>query len=273
MKKKLTVIFTCFNRKEKTITAMKSLVEKNPFLQFHFIVVDDKSTDGTPEAIKALGYDVDIITGTGNLFWCGGMRVGIERYFQENDGTDCLLVNDDVDFFDRAIEKIVAQNCNRKDSVIVGATQNKNGEFTYGLRKNRDKRGIWLLAIEPNVEEICGETMNANCVLIPYEIMKRVGNMDSVYSHSLGDYDLGFRISRMGYSLVSSQEYVGICEENSFENTWRDASLSRKERFKKKESPKGSPFKEWFHFLKKNYGIVRAMKFSITPYIKILLAK
>ena len=50
--KTLTVIFTCFNRKQETITAMKSLVEKNPSIKFKFIIVDDKSTDGTVEAIR-----------------------------------------------------------------------------------------------------------------------------------------------------------------------------------------------------------------------------
>lgn len=271
--KTLTVIFTCFNRKQKTITAMKSLVEKNPSIKFKFIIVDDKSTDGTVEAIKKLNYDSKIINGTGKLFWCGGMRVGIDRYLNINDGTDCLLVNDDVDFYPAAIEKIVKQLAGRKDTVIVGATCDKKGRITYGLRKSRDKNSIWMLTIEPNIDEELGESMNANCVLIPYEIARKIGNLDSVYTHSLGDYDLGFRIHRMGYRLVSSYEYVGICEENSFENTWRDATLSRKERLKKKESSKGSPAKEWWHFLYKNYGLIKAIKYSITPYVRILIGK
>lgn len=273
MKKKITVIFTCFNRKDKTITAMKSIVEKNPQLLFHFIIVDDCSVDGTVDAIRELGYDVDIIQGTGSLFWCGGMRVGIERYFYNNDKNDCLLINDDVDFYSGAIEKIVKQAANRNNVVIVGATCDSKGNITYGLRVNRDNKGIWLNFVEPNVDEICGETMNANCVLIPHEIMKKIGNMDTAYSHSLGDYDLGFRISRMGYKLISSEEFIGVCEENGFKRTWRDPSLPRKERLKKKESPKGSPFREWWHFLYNNYGIGKAVVYSLVPYVKILLGK
>lgn len=273
MMETLTVIFTCFNRKQKTITAMKSLVEKNPSIRFKFIIVDDKSTDGTVEAIKKLGYDSEIIIGTGNLFWCGGMRIGIDRYLNVNDGTDCLLVNDDVDFYPSAIEKIVNQLSGRKDTVIVGATCDSYGSFTYGLRKHRDTNSIWLNPILPNITEVNGDTMNANCVLLPYEVMKEVGNMDSTYTHSLGDYDLGFRIRRMGYNLVSSREYIGLCDENGFENTWRDAKLSRKERLKKKEHPKGSPIKEWWHFLYQNYGFTKAFKYSITPYVKILIGK
>lgn len=273
MNKKLTVIFTCFNRREKTIKAINSLVTKNKNIDFKFIVVDDKSTDGTTDAIEKLGYDVEIIEGTGSLFWCGGMRLGINRYFQFDDGTDCLLVNDDVDFYDAAIEKMLALQAGREDVVVVGATCDKNGNFTYGLRKHRDKKGIWLNPVEPNNREIMGDTMNANCVLISNAIMKKIGNMDSHYSHSLGDYDLGFRINRMGGKLISSAEYVGHCEDNGFKNSWRDPSLSRKERLKKKESPKGSPFKEWWYFLYSNYGILRAMCYSLIPYIKIMLRK
>lgn len=273
MKKTLTVVFTCFNRKEKTIQAMRSLVEKNRSIDFKFIVVDDKSSDGTVDAIKKLEYDVEIINGTGSLFWCGGMRVGIDRYQERNDGTDCLLINDDVEFFDSAIEKIVSYHNNLQDTVIVGATCDKNGVFTYGLRRHRDDKSIWLNPVQPNAEGIIGDTMNANCVLIPYKIMREVRNMDKKYTHSLGDYDLGFSITKMGYKLISSAEYVGHCEENGFENSWRNPKLSRLDRIRKKESPKGSPFGEWWHFLYKNYGLNFAVKYSLTPYIKILMGK
>lgn len=273
MKKKITVIFTCFNRKDKTITAMKSIVEKNPRLLFHFIIVDDCSTDGTVDAIKELNYDTEIIQGTGKLFWCGGMRVGINRYFKNNDKNDCLLINDDVNFYDSAIEKIVDYHNGRKDTVIVGATCDKQGQFTYGLRKHRDGKGIWLNPVEPNSNGIIGDTMNANCVLIPSSIMYLVGNMDTRYSHSLGDYDLGFEIRRMGYKLISSAEYVGHCSENGYENSWRDPKLSRVQRIIKKESPKGSPLGEWWHFLYKNYNLRIAILYSIIPYIKIILKR
>ncbi len=271
--KKLTVIFTCFNRKNKTIEAMKSLVEKNKSVDFKFIIVDDNSSDGTVDAIRCLEYDTEIIIGTGNLFWCGGMRVGIDKYHEIDDGTDCLLVNDDVEFFDGAIDKIIALLNGEKDTVVVGATCDINGEFTYGLRKHRDRKSIWLNPVLPNLKRINGDTMNANCVLIPYEIMKCIGNMDTAYSHSLGDYDLGFKIRKAGFNLISSGEYVGHCEDNGFDNTWRNPKFSRIERLKKKESPKGSPFGEWWHFLSKNYELSTAIVYSIIPYIKILLGR
>ena len=50
----------------------------------------------------------------------------------------------------------------------------------------------------------------------------------------------------------------------------RATSLSIGDRLKKKRSPKGLPTRQWFHFLKKNFGLPQAVFYSVTPYIKIL---
>ena len=45
------------------------------------------------------------------------------------------------------------------------------------------------------------------------------------------------------------------------------------QRLKDKESPKGAPFKQWFHYLHKNYGIAIAVLRCWTPYIKLFFGK
>ena len=273
----VTAIFTSFNRKEQSLRCVRSLAEQNPSITFRFIVVDDGSTDGTGEALLRLpDTDLTLVEGNGNLYWCGGMRKGIETFLASEPADEgyCLLANDDVAFYPHSIEKLFDRMAGRSDVVVVGAAQNEEGKFTYGLKcreawykKNITKR------IEPSEKEIEGETFNANCVLIPNPIIKSMGNLDPVYRHSLGDYDYGFRLSRAGYHLISSKEYVGVCDKNSIQGTWNDTTLSRKERLQKKESPKGSPRKEWWHFLRKNFGLLSAVKYSVIPYIRILLRK
>ena len=44
---KIVVVFTCFNRKEKTLKCVERLIEGNKRIDFKFIIVDDGSTDGT----------------------------------------------------------------------------------------------------------------------------------------------------------------------------------------------------------------------------------
>lgn len=271
----VTVIFTCFNRKEKTIKCVKSLIEGNKNVDISFIIIDDNSTDGTIEALKSLNNNIFIINGNGNLFWSGGMRVGIDKYIKDEKKSDyVLLVNDDVEFNENIIEKMINRSKSYYDSVVVGATNDEKGNFTYGALKlvKNSKGNLYTQVYPKNEIEEC-DTFNANCVLIKDNIIKDVGNFDKLYRHSLADLDYGFMIRKNGYKIVSSEDYIGICYRNSIKNTWRDTSLGVLERLKLKESVKGAPFKEWFHFMKKNFGIFLAIRYSITPYIRIVLKK
>ncbi|EOU1150943.1 glycosyltransferase family 2 protein [Clostridium perfringens] len=269
------VILTCFNRREKTINCIESLVKGNPKIDFSFIVVDDNSSDGTIESINKLNYDIKLEIGDGNLYWSGGMYKGINAYFNEEQRSNyILLVNDDVKFFDNVIERLINLSIDNNDSVVVGATCDNSMEFTYGAMKLISNRKTDLYYhVKPNNKGIICDTFNANCVLIKDCILRDVGNFDKVYRHSLADLDYGFMIRRKGYNIISSDKFIGICNRNSIKGTWRDTSLTRLERIKRKESVKGSPIKEWFYFMKKNFGYIIAIRYSITPYLRILLNK
>jgi Predicted glycosyltransferases len=273
MKIKIKVIFTCHNRKEKTIRCLKTLVEKNPKIEFSFIIVDDNSQDDTVSSIKKLNLKTVILNGGGNLFWSRGMRMGIGYYINNCKSDFILLINDDVEFFSNSIEKILKKAINTQ-SVIVGATCDKRGQYTYGAVKiNKQVFRHLYYSVKPGDGIVYCDTFNANCVLLRDEVLRRVGNFDSCYHHSMADFDYGFMISKKGYKILSSNEYIGLCNRNSLKGGWTDKSLSRLERLKKKESIKGLPFREWFHFLKKNFGIFLAIRYSISPYIRILIKR
>lgn len=272
---KVTVIFTCFNRKEKSLKCIKSLENKNPEIEFQFIVVDDNSTDGTREAIQGLDSNVRIIRGTGSLYWAGGMRRGIEEYLKRDFGSQyVLLVNDDVEFYDGIVSKLISKSLKNDNSVVVGATCDEDGNLTYGAMQLivPRKRDLYR-QVKPSEQDNECDTFNCNCVLISDSTIREVGNFDSVYTHSLADLDYGLKLRKMGFRILSSDEYVGICNKNSIKGTWADTSLSRRERLKKKESPKGAPCREWFHFMKKNFGFKEAVKYSVSPYVRIMLGK
>ena len=272
---KIAVILTCFNRKEKTSKCISSLRNGNLEYDLDFIVVDDNSTDGTREELLRLGGAIKIIEGSGNLFWAGGMRVGIDYFFQNDDRSEyVLLVNDDVEFKDNILQSLVAKSKQNKDAVIVGATCNSHGEFTYGgmVLENPQKRGIYRQVGIEESDTPC-DLFNCNCVLLKSEIIREAGNFDPIYVHGMADLDYGLRLSRSGVLILSSDEYVGNCEKNSSIGTWKDKNLSRMERLRKKESPKGAPLKAWFYYVFKNFGLFQAIKYSVSPYIKILLKK
>lgn len=272
---KVLAIFTCFNRKDKTKKSIETITKGNPTCDFTFIVVDDASTDGTYEALIRMkdSYNIYMIQGNGNLFYSGGMNMGMNYALQNlpHDFDYLLMMNDDVEFFENSVQNLISQSREQKGAVIVGAMCDDSGKMSYGAVKYIS--GYRYRKLEMSEWETRADTFNANCVLIPYKAFEEVGVMDSVYMHSLGDFDYGLSLKRAGYLLYQSKKFVGRCNTNSSKGTWTDISLSRIERIRKKESIKGAPSKLWFYFLRKNFGVLSAIKGTITPYVRILLGK
>lgn len=273
MNSSVLVIMTCFNRKDKTLTCVETLVRGNKKLSFEFLVVDDKSTDGTREALEELSRNQDIaitvLTTLGDCFWSGGMRVGMNYAKLHKKAEYCLLVNDDVRFYHSCIQSMM-NDCNA--DVLVGSTHDENGKLSYSGIHYR-KRSIKYELVMPGEETLDCDTFNANCVLMPYEIFLEIPSIDPYYVHGLGDFDYGLSIKKAGIRIRCFNRYVGICNNNSTTGTWLDTSLSRSDRFRKKEHPKGQPTKQWFYFLRKNFGLWKAIFYSLTPFVRIMIKK
>lgn len=272
---KVLSIFTCYNRREKTKKSIETIVAGNPTCSFTFVVADDGSTDGTCDMLQRLqpGYEIYLVKGSGNWFYSGGMNAGMEYALQNlpHDYDYMLMMNDDVEFIENSIQSMISQSISQGNAVVVGAMCNDCGELSYGAVKYTS--GYKYRKMDIQEWEIPADTFNANCVLIPYNSFEQVGVMDHYYRHSLGDFDYGLSLKRAGYSVFQSKAFVGKCNNNSSKDTWTDTSLSRIERIRKKESAKGAPSKQWFYFLKKNFGLPTAIKGLVTPYIRIIIGK
>ena len=269
----IVAVFTCFNRKEKTETCIRSITAANPECNFQFVVADDKSTDGTQEVLQSMksAYDITVLSGSGALYYSGGMRLALGYVLEHCSADYLLLMNDDVEFLDGSIQSMVQQSHQQNEAVIVGVMKDHLGKTSYSAVKYT--KGIHYRKLELNEYAIDADTFNANCVLIPYDAFVKTGNMDAHYVHSLADFDYGLALKYQGYKIHVSKECVGICDNNSSKGTWTDTSLCRRERIKKKESIKGAPTKQWFYFLKKNFSVFTAFKGCVTPYIRIVIGK
>lgn len=277
--KKITVIFTCFNRKEKTLACIESLRKQNDALDFSFVIVDDGSSDGTVEQLEQMqkeGLALTLLHGDGNLFWAGGMRKGIAYAKEHADAEYYLLVNDDVEFYPGVIGKMVEdaaamRTVYGKAAVLVGPMCDDAGNFSYG--GIRYQKGIHYEVVRPDQKERKCDSFNMNCLLLERETFLDVPNFDEHYIHSLADFDYGLEMKRRQIPMVVTDYYAGRCPDNDPKGGWTDRALSRRERLRKKESVKGAPFAPWFYFLRKNFGLGQALLHGFTPYIRILLGK
>lgn len=266
MKTNIAVLITCFNRKEKTLKCLKMLEKQK--VVFDTFVCDDGSTDGTFSAIKQMFPNVFLIRGTGNLFWNRGMLNAWEYAINKNQYDYFIWLNDDVELFDDAFLQLLRINdlCN-ESAIVCGACCSKYNNFTYG-GKFRDGSPVI-----PNghLQEIY--YLNGNCVLVPISVVEKIGLLDKLFEHHLGDYDYGLRAIKAGIKVVSSTSYIGICESNDIiGDRSRKSNTNIWKRFKTLYSPLGYNPIIRFKYQNRHMGLSKAIIGFIQIHINNILS-
>ena len=70
----VTAILACHNRRAKTLACLEALASQTAPCRLRIVLFDDGSTDGTAAAVRRAHPQVDILPGTGDAYWAGGMR-------------------------------------------------------------------------------------------------------------------------------------------------------------------------------------------------------
>lgn len=278
---RIAVLMTCHNRREKTVAALHALKACDFPQGFHVDVflVDDGSTDGTEQDVKAMFPEVRLSRGDGSLFWNRGMHLAFETALRENyDGY--LWLNDDTivyrDAFTRIFEggKLVPA----KDDglfILIGSTRNPaTQELTYGgVVGSSSLLPFRYEPVPPSKDRLLPcDTMNGNFVFIPAAAARRVGNLDPVYEHAMGDTDYGLRARRLGVRLYVLPGFVGECGRNPAAGGFRDKSLPLSVRWRRIRQPKGLPFRSWLHFTRRHGGRLWPLYF-LWPYLKVVMGR
>ena len=208
---KIAVLMTCYNRVATTLCCLERLFE-NATADLDVWLVDDGSSDGTGARILERFPSVNVIQGTGNLYWARGMRLAWERAVESREHYDYFLwLNDDVFLRSDGIERLMADAsiCGSECGVVVGTCSEDDSEKTtsYGATDVNDVR------YSPNGTTPTKATgwFNGNVVLIPYGAYNRVGIISGDYSHSRADYDYAERLKRNGIAFFASSKFVGGC--------------------------------------------------------------
>lgn len=209
----IAVIMTVYNRRNITIDCLKKIhslhVENNLDVNIDIYVTDDNSSDGTYDTIKNLFPYVNIYKSEGNLFWGRGMLHSWKKAVEHGGYDAYLWMNDDNELFDFALEEMF--DCANKtgwNSIICGCFRSSSGAFTYGGLDDERRKVI------PNgdMQEIV--YMNGNLVLVPKNVVEKIGLIDPHFHHLGGDYDYGFTAKKNNINIYTTQRYIGISERN-----------------------------------------------------------
>jgi GT2 family glycosyltransferase len=268
---KTAVLLTCHNRKEKTKRCLTNFFKQQSFpenIKFDVFLVDDGSTDGTSDMVRKDFPLVNIIKGTGNLFWNQGMRLAWHSAELHTIYDFFLWLNDDTYIDSNCINSIFVDYYKAKDIaktevIISGACRESEDSklFSYG---GRDDHG----PIIPNGEIQKCKYINGNIVLIPRKIYESIGLLSNVYTHSLGDFDYGLRAIENKFSCFTTKNYVGICEPNLKLLECYDPKINFIKRWNNFHSPNGLHIREYLLFRKRFWGI-KWIVFAIKAYLKM----
>lgn len=268
MIKQVAILLTCFNRKDTTIRCLRQLFSQKSDASIDVFLCDDGSTDGTFEAIKRLFPKVHVFRGSGNLFWNRGMLASWEKACNTKDYDAYIWLNDDVFLYDGAITEMTECSalCN-DNSIICGAFCTKYGAFSYGGKKRNNE------AIIPNGELQDVFWLNGNCVLVPRNVVKKIGLLDKMFQHHMGDYDYGLRAREAGIKVLSARKYVGECALNPLAGArGRRNGVCMAKRFKILYSPMGDNPIVNFRYTYRHFGLMKAVVIFISLHINNLLS-
>ncbi|WAC20443.1 glycosyltransferase family 2 protein [Luteolibacter sp. SL250] len=264
----ITALVTCYNRRVLTLACLERLSHQSlpEGATLDVVLVDDGSSDGTAQAVRQAFPGVEIIPGSGNLFWCGGMRVAW-KHAAVSDPDYYLLFNDDTALEGNALRHLLELAGPPTERVIAVASiaDEGTGEINYGGVSL--KRGM----LAPDDETEC-DTFTANCALVPRAVFQELGMLHDAYTHAMGDTDYGIQARKRGILIRKSGEFLGTCGTNAVEGTWRDRSLPRLKRLELLQRPKGLPFPEWLVFTRRNFGW-KWPYYALSPMIRILAGR
>lgn len=218
---RLAVVAPVHNRRELTLRCLRSLsgIDRTG-LDLSIFIVDDGCTDGTREAIESDFPDVNIIAGTGELWYTAGTNLGVHAAL-ETKPDYILCINDDSIFDEKCVLRMVecAEHFPRS---VVGALllhwDQPHRVFQVAPVWKTSKGGwrhwyqqdVWTVPQSAwEVDMIVG-----NCVLYPAAVFHEQGMMNPEISAQYGDAEFTTRLKRASWRLIIEPRARVFCQPN-----------------------------------------------------------
>jgi GT2 family glycosyltransferase len=246
---RIYILLPVYNRLEQTKKFIKSFLAQT-HVNYHLILIDDGSTDGTVDYLKSRVKDLTVITGRSGWFWGGGLHQGYLWLKKNNaDRQDLvLMINNDTefgpDFFQRAIDIL----SNNRKTLLLARVYSKQTDKFVEAGVHADWRRLTFEHTEDPDKINCLSTRG---------LFMRVGDFMDIggfhpvlLPHYLSDYEFTIRAHRKGYRLmVDPSLKLMVDESTTGSHAWlRSAGRTEflRDYFSKRSS--SNPF-YWFSFV------------------------
>ncbi len=182
-----------------------------PDNEIDIIIVDDGSTDGSNKWISDNYPKVNILEGTGDLWWSGAMNMGARYSIEQLKNEYILLWNNDIltdkNYFSELLRLVGSEDKN----VIIGSKIFYDSEFTkiwaMGGIFNRQTGRKYLIAFDRTDSSAFSEVVDADWLpgmgtLVHKDVIRKIGLWDeTAFPQYHGDSDFTFRAKLAGFKI------------------------------------------------------------------------
>ncbi len=234
----VSIVIPCWNKSDYTRRCLEALADSIPeSLPYEVVLVDNGSSDETPELLASLGGDVQVITNAENR----GFAIACNQGAQAARGKYLVLLNNDTEAQEGWLQAMLDVIRGEPDVGIVGAKLlYPDGTIQHAGVVFAARTGIKTIVAsdsfvaEENVPHLWPyhlyrrmperapfvssrrdfQAVTGACLLIEKATYDEVGGLDEAYVNSFEDVDLCLKVLASGRRVVYCPEAVVIHHES-----------------------------------------------------------
>jgi len=206
---KIYILLPVHNRKRITQGFVECL-KMQTFTDYHLVLIDDGSTDGTASMVLEYIPDVTVLEGDGSWWWAGSLQRGID-WLKENrvpDDAIVLLANDDVTFEADYLANAVLVFNDRTGLMLLSRFSCDQGKTVDESGVVADLKRLSFRVALPGEEPNCLSTRG---LFVRHVDIKKIGGFYTrLLPHYLSDYEYTIRAKKIGM-LCETNNSVFLC--------------------------------------------------------------
>jgi GT2 family glycosyltransferase len=196
------ILLPVHNRKSITQEFVRCLKAQR-YGNYHLLLIDDGSTDGTEEMVREHISDLTVLRGKGNWWWGGSLHQGYRWLRREKPhGQDIVLImNDDTEFEVDFLERGLRILHNHPNALLLAQCCSRSTGALLDRGVHADWERLTFVQAEKPEDINCLSTMG---LFMQVRDFFRVGGFHpNLLPHFTSDYEFTIRAHGKGFKLIT----------------------------------------------------------------------
>ncbi len=268
------ILIPVFNPPESLADYLQAIKDPDESLLENLILIDDGSTNGVVENLKDRFPEIEVLRGDGNLWWAGGMKVGMVRALELN--VDAVVwLNHDCTPDPGAIRGLASLAAQEGTGAVSGWCYCRE-DSAFGVSPGfRNFKEITKDELEGG-GLITVDGVNGNCTAISAASIRAVGFPETEFHPHYGDGPYTWRLHQGGFinkvcpkfRAALDREFERCVDEGGHSMIW-DTPLFEKLRYYWFSNRSKFHWRHRFHDLRVFRGFPKAIIFYPLVQMKL----